>query len=573
MQSSQEIVTSAVAKCRSVFLAVGIVSFFINVLMLTGPIFMLQIYDRVLASRSISTLVALAGIAIGLYVFFGLLEGLRSRILARVSARFDGDLSGATFASSAALPLVAGRKADGVEPVRDLETVRQFLSGPGPSAFFDMPWLPAYLAVVFIFHPVLGFIAAGGALLICVLIGLNELLVRKPLAEASQQSARRNALVQDTRRNAEAATAMGMVSGLQARWLKDSEIFLKLQSKATDRAATFASLIKTLRFMLQSAILGVGAYLAISEQITPGVMIAASIITARAVAPIELAVSQWRAFVLARQSFRRLKDILRAGFTAVPDAELPLPSHSLQVEEAFVAAPGCPEPIVQKISFDLKAGEALGIIGPSGSGKSSLGRALVGVWPTSRGGVRLDGADLAQWERDRLGQAIGYLPQDVQLFAGTVAENIARFRPNWRSEDVIAAAKLANAHDLIARLPNGYDTEVGEGGAVLSGGQRQRIALARALFGDPFLVVLDEPNSNLDGEGEAALTEALVRTKARGRVFIVIAHRPSAITAVDKLLVLKGGRMNAYGPKDEVLTGGAVRGARDGGGLKVVHDG
>ncbi|WP_425404064.1 type I secretion system permease/ATPase [Hwanghaeella sp.] len=573
MNGSAKQVVEAVRACRSVFLGVGLLSMVINLLMLTGPIFMLQIYDRVLTSRSIPTLVALAGIAAGLYAFFGLLETIRSRILTRVGARLDDQLSGVTFKSAVTLPLIGGRQADRIEPVRDLETTRQFLAGPGPSAIFDMPWLPLYIAIVFLFHPVLGLIAAGGACIIALLIGLNEALVRRPLGDASGQAAKRTSLVEGARANAESVAAMGMMDGLLARWTHETAAFLSLQGKAADRAAIFSSLIKTFRFLLQSAILGGGAYLAIHEAITPGVMIASSIVTARAVAPIEQAVGQWRAFVGARQAFRRLEDVLGKVSSPAPATQLPLPTKSLTVEGLTVVPPGGNKPIVKSIDLALENGQIMGLIGPSSSGKSTLGKALVGVWPASRGVVRFDGFDLNHWDASRLGNAIGYLPQDIQLLAGSVAENIARFRPEATSQEVMDAAQAAGAHEIIARLPDGYDTQVGDGGAVLSGGQRQRIALARALFGDPFIVVLDEPNSNLDAEGEAALTQALQGIRKRKGIAIVIAHRPSAITAVDTLMVLRDGEVNAFGPKDEVLKGAnAVASGDVGGGLKVVGD-
>lgn len=562
----------ALHACRSVMLGIGFVSLFINLLMLTGPLFMLQIYDRVLTSRSIPTLVALAGITVALYAFYGLLEGLRSRILNRVGSRLDAQLSGATFDSAVALPLLHGRRAERVEPLRDLDSLRQFLSGPGPSAICDMPWMPVYLGVIFLFHPVLGFVAAGGALLLCLLIGLNEVLARKPMAEAAVQAAKRSTLVEGARCNAEAVAAMGMLTGLRRRWLNENGRFLLLQARAADRSAVIGASIKTFRFILQSAVLGIGAYLAIQETITPGIMIAASIITSRAVAPVEQAVAQWRSFLSARQGLKRLRQVLESMPESEPETSLPLPSQRLDVESAFVTAPGSNAPIVQNITFSLTAGEALGIIGPSSSGKSTLARALVGVWPVSRGVIRLDGSDLDQWSPERLGAAVGYLPQDVQLFSGTVAENIARFQPEVSSDKVIAAARLANAHDLIVRLPAGYDTQVGEAGAVLSGGQRQRVALARALYGSPFLVVLDEPNSNLDAQGEAALTDALRSLKEFGCAVVVIAHRPSAIAAVDKLLFLSEGQVGAYGPRDEVLKRVLSRPERDSAGLKVVSD-
>lgn len=567
------VLTDALKSCRRAFWGVGFISLVINSLMLTGPLFMLQIYDRVLTSRSVPTLVALAGIVLGLYIFFGILETLRTRILGRVGIELDARLSGATFESSVALPLLGGRRADRLEPTRDLDMIRQFLSGSGPSALFDMPWMPLYLGLIFLFHPVLGLVATGGALVMCLLIGLNEILSRKPMAEAAAQSLKKNAIVEDARTNAEAATAMGMVAGLRTRWIMENDAFLSLQGEAADRTAVLGSIIKTFRFVLQSAILGIGAYLAIGGAISPGIMIAASIITSRAVAPVEQAVGQWRGFIGARQALKRLKQILSGARNSVPETVLPLPTESLEVDGAFVTAPGLNSPIVQNVSFELKAGEALGIIGPSGSGKSTLGRALVGVWPLTRGKIRLDGSDLYHWEPERLGQSIGYLPQDVQLFAGSVAENIARFQIDWSTDDVINAANLANADGLIASLPDGYDTQVGEGGAILSGGQRQRIALARALYGNPFLIVLDEPNSNLDAEGEAALTNALHSMRAIGCAVIVIAHRPSAIAAVDTLLFLSEGQMGAYGLRDEVLQKVLSTNVREGVGFKVVKEG
>ena len=359
--------------------------------------------------------------------------------------------------------------------------------------------------------------------------------------------------MEGVRSNVEAAAAMGMVTDLRNRWQLESREFLASQGKASDRAATFAALIKASRFVLQSAVLGAGAYLAIQDIITPGVIIAASIITTRAVAPVDQAVAHWRGFIVARQGLQRLRNLLSESSKSTPVTSLPLPHESLDVEGIHVCAPGTRMPILRGIGLNLKKGDGLGIIGPSSAGKSTLGRALVGVWPVTGGAVRLDGLDISQWNPERLGQAIGYVPQDIQLLAGTVAENVARFHPNANSAEIISAAKLANAHDLIARLPCGYDTQIGEGGAVLSGGQRQRIALARALFGKPFMLVLDEPNSNLDAEGEAALTKALLSMRVRGCIVIVIGHRPSTVAAVDTLLFLNDGQVEAYGPKEEVL--------------------
>ena len=570
-ETSRRLIGDALQSCRSALVSVGAVSLVINILMLTGPMFMLQVYDRVLTSRSVPTLVSLAAIVLGLYAFFGILDGLRSRILSRVGERLDRRLTGASFERGVLLARMSGRKSPPLDPVRDLDQVRQFLCSPGPSALFDMPWLPIYLGVVFLFHPALGVLATIGALIMCVLIGLNEIMSRKPIAAATAHALKRQSLAEGARANADAIQAMGMAAGLRRQWTKLNEQNLALQGSVADDGAVFAALIKTSRFVLQSAILGVGAYLAIAGSITPGILIAAAIITARAVAPIEMAVSQWRSFVAARQGLQRLRRVFDLPEVTRQTA-LPLPSKVLQVEGVSVTAPGGKTPLVEAVGFALKAGDGLGIIGPSGSGKSTLGRALVGIWPALRGSVRLDGADLIQWDPERLGQAIGYLPQDVQLFPGTVAHNIARLDPDAPSEAIIAAAERAGAHQMIAQLPNGYDTEIGEGGRALSGGQRQRIALARALYGDPFLIVLDEPNSDLDAEGEAALTQALQAMRDRGSIVIVIAHRPSAIQVVNSLLVLKDGRMRAYGPRDEVLRKLMSVPARGGAGLKIVAE-
>ena len=556
--------------CQKAFLGVGVVSCVINLLMLTGPLFMLQVYDRVLTSRSVPTLVALAVITAVLYAFYGILEGARSRILSRIGGRLDERLSETTFESTVALPLHIGRRAQRLDPTRDLDQMRQFLSGPGPSALFDMPWMPIYLAIVFLFHPLLGFVALGGVLFMCLLIGLNELMTRKPNAEAAAQATKRHAIVEGARSNIEAVAAMGMMPGLKACWTKESQQFHDHHGLASDRAAVFGATTKTTRFVLQSALLGVGAYLAIGEAITPGIMIAASIITSRAVAPVEQAVGHWRGFISARQGLERLKRVLATVPSSHVETNLPLPKETLHVDSAFVTAPGSSSPIIQNLSFSLKAGDALGVIGSSGSGKSTLGRALVGLWPVAKGTIRLDSSEIGHWEPDHLGTALGYLPQDVQLFAGTVAQNIARFQPDRQSDDVIRAATLAHADHLISRLPEGYDTEIGEAGATLSGGQRQRIALARALYGSPFLIVLDEPNSNLDAEGEAALTESIKAVRERGCIVIVIAHRPSAIAGVDTLLCLQDGRASAFGAKEDVLQKVLSPRTREGAGLKVA---
>lgn len=551
--SRRALIAGTIGSCKSAFLAIAGVSVVINLLMLTGPLFMLQIYDRVLTSRSLPTLAVLAGLAAALYVFFGVLEGIRARALGRVGAKVDIGLSGEAFASNISLPLVTGGKGQGFEPVADLDRLRQFLSGAGPSAIYDMPWLPLYLAVVFLFHPILGLVATAGALIVSILILVNEWLSRRPVAEAAAQGSKRNRFSADARRYAEAIAAMGMAGALRNRWEVNNASFLSAQSKAADRASLFSTTIKTLRFVLQSAVLGVGGWLAILQEITPGAMIAASIITSRALAPVELAVAHWRGFVAARQSLGRLKLVLGH----LPENEIvtrmPLPERSVELLDVASGPPGARLATVRGVSFSLRAGDGLGVIGPSGSGKTTLARAVVGVWPCLNGAVRLDGVETGRWDADRLGAAVGYLPQDVQLFDASVAENISRFAPSPSPDDVIAAAERANVHDLILSLPEAYDTMLGDGGVALSAGQRQRIALARALYRDPFLIVLDEPNSNLDAQGDAALNVAVLSARQRGAVVIVIGHRSSSIAAVDTLLVLQDGRQHDLGPKKDVL--------------------
>ena len=546
-------VAEALTRCKTAFLIVGLISFVINLLMLTGPLFMLQIYDRVLTSGSVPTLVVLSGLVGGLYIFFGLLEGLRLRCLTRIAAWVDERLTANSLEANVSLSLRFGDQVQSRDAVRDLDSVRQFLSSPGPSAMFDLPWMPVYLGIIFLFHVSLGWLALAGALIISVLIGLNELTARKPSKELAQHLARRTAMVEATRRNAEVLTAMGMLKAFTQRWENGNADYLRAQGVASDRATFFSSSIKSFRFMLQSAVLALGAWLAIQQDISAGVMIAASIITSRALAPVEQAVAHWRSFLSARQGAKNLADSLRANGGNKPDTELPLPILSLDVHQLAIAAPGERTVLVQGVTFHLKAGDGLGVIGPSGSGKTSVVRALVGVWPAVKGEVRLDGAEYDQWDRTILGKSIGYLPQDVELFDGTVAENISRFDPEATSEAIISAAHLADLHDIITSLPRGYDTVIGEAGGRLSAGLCQRIGLARALYGEPFLIVLDEPNSNLDAEGDIALREAIRSMRTRGSIVIVVAHRPSAIEPVDQILYLKAGQHEAFGAKADVL--------------------
>ncbi|MDQ0423556.1 ATP-binding cassette subfamily C protein [Peteryoungia aggregata LMG 23059] len=547
------LVAAALKQLRSTFLTVAAVSAVTNLLMLTGPLFMMQVYDRVLASRSVPTLVALSLLAIGLYLFLGVLELLRSRILTRVGQRIEENLGDATFRAVMVLPLRMSRKEAVSQPIRDLEQIRQFMGGPGPVAICDMPWLPLYVGILFLFHPLLGWLAIAGAVVLIALTITSEFLLRNPMRRIAQFAAARAEFLEAGRRNAEALQAMGMRGAYTARWREANAEYLAEQQRTGDATSSFSTTSKIFRLALQSAVLALGAWLAINGMASPGAMIAASILTARALAPIEQAIGQWRGFVNARQARDRLYKLLEQFREDVPRMALPRPATSFAVAGLTVVAPGANTPVVRDISFSVSGGQGVGIIGPSGSGKSSLARALVGIWPPARGSVRLDGAELDQWDPEALGPSIGYLPQGVELFDGTIAENICRFSADAQPEQIIEAAKLAGVHELILSMPDGYDTRIGASGAILSAGQRQRVGLARALFGKPFLIVLDEPNASLDAEGETALTHAMLALREAGSIVIVIAHRPSALAAVDQVLVVAQGAMVTFGPRDEVL--------------------
>ncbi len=545
---------AALGACRRAFFAIALFSGMSNLLMLTGALFMLEVYDRVLPSRSTSTLVALLILVAGLYAAQGIIDAIRSRILVRVGASLDEALSARVYDAIVRLPLKIGGKGDGTQPIRDLDAVRAFLSGIGPVALFDLPWMPIYLAICFLFHTYIGLTALVGAVVLITLTIVTELRTRRPTRSAAQFAVARNALLEASRRNAEAITAMGMAGRVAGRWGELNRNFVTASGRASDVAAGLGAMSKVLRLLLQSAMLAVGAWLVINQQTTAGIIIAGSILGGRALAPVDLAIANWRGFVGARQSWQRLSRLL----AHLPAQEVPMalkaPARSLAVQNAAAAPPGYQKIVCQDVNFTLAAGKALGIIGPTASGKSSLARMLVGVWMPTRGMVRLDGATLDQWAPEMLGRHIGYLPQDVELFSGTVAQNIARFEDPPDADAVIAAANAAGVHDLIINLPEGYETNVGDNGSALSAGQAQRIALARALYRDPFLVVLDEPNSNLDAEGDEALTKAILGIRARGGIAVVVAHRPSAIAGVDYILVMAKGRQQQFGPKEDILT-------------------
>jgi len=540
----------ALKSCRSSFVGAGVFSFFINMLMLVGPLYMLQVYDRVLMSGSVPTLLALTWLIVGLMAVMGLLEWVRSMVLIRVGARLDGLLSLRLF--NATLDYASTRPNANTQPIRDLDAVRQFMTGNGLFVFFDAPWMPVYLLVLYLFHPLLGLLATVGGLILLVLALVNERATKKLLTEASAESMKENQYVGSNLRNLEVIDALGMRDRILKRWLGFHEKVMGLQAKASDRAAAITATSKTFRLLLQSLMLGLGAWLAIDQIITPGVMIAASILMGRALAPVDQMIGVWKQFVGARGAYERLNDLLTKVPAKARTMTLPTPKGVLSADGAIVAPPGAKLPSLRGLSFQINAGECIGVIGPSAAGKSSLARALLGVWPAAAGKVRLDGADITQWNRDELGPFIGYLPQDVELFEGTVAENIARFG-ELDAAKIVAAAQMAGVHEMILKLPQGYETPLGEGGASLSGGQRQRVGLARALYAEPKVVVLDEPNSNLDDVGEAALAQAVAAMRAKGTTLVLITHRPSILAQVDRIMVLREGLIDMFAPRDEVL--------------------
>src|SRR3984893_1291625 len=546
---------AALGSCRGAFVATGLISAMSNLLMLTGAMFMLQIYDRVLPSRSVPTLIGLAGLAGGLYVAQGLLDLIRGRILARIGISLDEALSERVYHTVVRLPSIIGLSNEGAGPMRDLDSLRAFLGGAGPVALFDLPWIPVYLGVCFVFHFLIGITALIGAFFLIILTLLTEWLTHSPTMQAAKLASARAQLLESSRRTDEGLGAMSMVRNVSGRWSAVNAESLASNRRASDVAGGLGAISKVLRLMLQSAVLGVGAYLVIYQEASAGIIIAGSILSARALAPVDIAIAHWRGWLSARQSWDRLRRLLA---TVPPEAErmeLEPPHRTLVVENASVVPPGAENQVVavRDLSLKLQRGTGLGVIGPSASGKSSLARLLVGYWAPRQGKVCLDGAALDQWAPQMLGRYIGYLPQRVELLNGTVAQNISRFEPDADPKAIRAAAANAGVHGMIVSLPDGYDTQIGEHSGVLSAGQAQRIALARALYRDPFLVVLDEPNSNLDADGEAALTHAILGIRARGGLAVVIAHRPSAIAGVDLLLVMKEGRAVAFGPKDEVL--------------------
>jgi PrtD family type I secretion system ABC transporter len=566
---------AALRECRRAFTSVALFSGIVNLLMLAGPLYMLQIYDRVLSSRSVPTLVALSVFLVGAYAVQGALDLIRSRVVVRGAAVLDRRLALTVHGAVVRLAIASRQGSEAPQPVRDLDQIRTFLTGAGPIAIIDLPWVLVFLAICFLIHPWLGLAATLGGVTLFTMTLLTERASRTPARVSAQDAGRRSVMMEAQRRSGETVVAMGMAGALAQRCAAVNDRYIAATGRLSDVAGSFGSVSKVLRLLLQSVILGLGAYLVIRQDLTAGAMVAASIMMGRALAPIETAIANWRAFVAARQSTTRLSEALTRAAPRRAATALPKPARSLDVEQVTVVPPGGTAPIVSGARFALKAGEVVGIIGPSGAGKTSLVRTLVGIWRPAKGSVRLDGAALDQWDAEALGRHVGFISQTIELFDGTVAENIARMSVVPDAEAVLRAARAAGAHDMILRLPSGYDTPIGEGGEALSGGQRQRIALARALYGDPFLVVLDEPNSNLDGEGEAALLQAIDRVKARGGIVVLIAHRPLMLSVCDHLLVLANGAQQEFGPRDEVwqkVSRRPVQPAAAAGNLKIVSD-
>ena len=558
------VVGQALGRVKGAVLGVGIFSFFINLLMLTGPLYMLQVYDRVLLSRSVETLVGLSILMAVLFGFMGGFDWVRARVLARLADNLEDDLGADTFSRWLRAPGAAQS-----QPVQDLSTLRTFLAGNAPSTFFDIPWVPIFIAVIFFLHPMLGWLAVFGTVVIFASALYNEVRTRQPTMDALAKTRAERMFTQQAIRNADTVAALGMGPEVTRRWQALNRDAAGKGLDATDRRSSATAFTKGFRMFIQSAVLGLGGYYAIKGVITPGAMIAGSIIMGRAMAPVQQAIGQWRGFLAARDAWERLEEFYE---TAPPEPEhmqLPAPSGALAVETVTAGPPGASRAVLNNVDFSLKPGQGLGVLGPSASGKSTLARLLTGIWKPQRGAVRLDGATFDQYDAATLGNAVGYLPQTVELFDGTVGDNISRFRPDATPEQVVEAAKLAGVHDMILHLPDGYDTTVGAGGTVLSGGQVQRIALARAVYGAPVLVVLDEPNANLDEAGDLALARCIRALRQRGATVVVVAHRKSAISQLDTLLVLQDGKMVAFGPKEEVVaklnearTGGAQQQAK-----------
>ncbi len=549
----------ALGEYKSILISVGCFTALINLLMLVPSIYMLQVYDRVLSSQNETTLVMLTLMVVGFFAFIGTLEVIRSFIVIRIGSQLERRFNLRVYKAAFERNLQRGQGHAG-QSLGDLTHIRQFITGPALFAFFDAPWFPIYLLVIFLFNVWLGVLATTGAVLLIGLACLNEYLTKKPLGEASGYSQQSTQLATSHLHNAETIQAMGMLGALRKRWFAVHSRFLGLQNQASDTGSVITALSKSLRLCLQSLVLGLGALLVIKGDMTAGMMIAGSILMGRVLSPIDQLIAVWKQWSAAKLAYQRLDALLREFPPEAEQMKLPAPRGQVSFEQVSAGPPGRRVATLHHVSLNLGAGEVLGVLGASGSGKSTLARVLVGVWPTLSGTVRLDGADIHRWDRDDLGPHIGYLPQDIELFSGSIADNIARFR-EADPDLVVKAAQQAGVHELILRLPHGYDTVLGDNGAGLSGGQKQRVALARALYGGPRLIVLDEPNSNLDTVGEAALASAIVQMKAQGCTVVLVTHRSAALAQADKLMVLNEGHLQAYGPSQEVLR--ALSGQRE----------
>ena len=549
----------ALGEYKSILISVGCFTALINLLMLVPSIYMLQVYDRVLSSQNETTLVMLTLMVVGFFAFIGTLEVIRSFIVIRIGSQLERRFNLRVYKAAFERNLQRGQGHAG-QSLGDLTHIRQFITGPALFAFFDAPWFPIYLLVIFLFNVWLGVLATTGAVLLIGLACLNEYLTKKPLGEASGYSQQSTQLATSHLHNAETIQAMGMLGALRKRWFAVHSRFLGLQNQASDTGSVITALSKSLRLCLQSLVLGLGALLVIKGDMTAGMMIAGSILMGRVLSPIDQLIAVWKQWSAAKLAYQRLDALLREFPPEAEQMKLPAPRGEVSFEQVSAGPPGRRVATLHHVSLNLGAGEVLGVLGASGSGKSTLARVLVGVWPTLSGTVRLDGADIHRWDRDDLGPHIGYLPQDIELFSGSIADNIARFR-EADPDLVVKAAQQAGVHELILRLPHGYDTVLGDNGAGLSGGQKQRVALARALYGGPRLIVLDEPNSNLDTVGDAALASAIVQMKAQGCTVVLVTHRSAALAQADKLMVLNEGHLQAYGPSQEVLR--ALSGQRE----------
>ena len=545
-QATKSPVTQTLKSLRSAWVGVGLLSLFVNILMLTGPLYMLQVYDRVLTSQSVSTLIALSVLMLLMYMFMGAMDFLRSRILVRLGNYVETQLSGRTFKSWLRQGL-EGPAAAKQRPLQDLRRISQFLRGPAPVTFFDIPFTPIYIAVIFLLHPTLGWFAIFGAVVVLIIALLAERMTRKPQATSQGYAANSDNFSQSCHTHAETVMSMGMAHDLGRRWVETKDEGIDLGLKASDIAGSSTAFTKAFRMFLQSAILGIGAALAVAQIVTPGVMIAGSIILGRALAPIQMVIGQWRNYIQAKNAYKRM-NVFYEDYSIEDDfVPLPAPKGYLSAEAMTAGPPNAKVATLKGIQFDIEPGDALVVLGPSGSGKSTLARLLVGVWMPQVGAVRLDGATYSQWDREALGQHIGYLPQQITLFDGTIGENIARFRNDLPATEIVKAAQAAGVHDLVLSLPDGYNTLIGTGGLILSVGQTQRVALARALYGNPALVVLDEPNSNLDSHGDAALNTAITNLRAQGSTVVVISHRQTVMSVANKALVLREGKQTGFG--------------------------